>query len=232
MTIKKILLKARLTEEERLAVAVLCDGPCSAEKLSDRLSLKHYVRANNLLGCAGHKVFNASPKDSRVRSWRRSGGWYNVIAPGEWASDNKFYWYIRAAIQRAFTSLCWDAPLRKNETIAVADFDPRFEGAKKRRLMSARERDPQLKAACIRIHGYNCSICGINLGTVYGQLGRNFIQVHHLESLSSRKAPSKTDPMKDLIPVCPNCHSIIHRGRRVRSPREVKAALKKAEKQR
>jgi len=227
---KEIIFKARLTEEERLAVAALCDGPCSAQGLAERLGLAHLIRANGLLGRAGHKVFNASPENSEIRRWHPKdwdGGWYHVLAPGRRSEiDKKFYWEIRPSVLKAFVSLGWYASLQNLKTAAVDDFDPRYEGAEVMRLISARERDPELRAACIRLHGYRCHVCGVDLGEVYGALGRDFIHVHHLRPLAGRKAGSLTDPKKDLIPVCPNCHSIIHRGGVVRSLDEIRRHLR------
>ena len=41
----------------------------------------------------------------------------------------------------------------------------------------------------------------------YGVPG--IIEVHHLRPLSDG-CERETDPAKDLIPVCPNCHALIH----------------------
>lgn len=35
--------------------------------------------------------------------------------------------------------------------------------------------------------------------------------VHHLKKLADIKAEYEVDPIKDLQPVCPNCHAMIHR---------------------
>lgn len=226
-----ILVNARLTEEERLAVAALCDGPCSAQGIAERLGLAHLVRANSLLGRAGRKVFDASPADSEIRGWHPEdwdGGWYHLLAPG-WRSDidKRFYWELRPPVRKAFISLGWYAPLQTIRTETDVTFDARYEGAEVMRLISVRERDPILRTACIKIHGYRCHICDIDLGEIYGELGRDFIHVHHLQPLARRDVPCVTDPAKDLIPVCPNCHSIIHRGGGVRSPEEVRRQLRR-----
>ena len=103
---------------------------------------------------------------------------------------------------------------------------PRLEGREAYRLVTIRERDPILRDQCLQACGYACSICGLNLGEMYGDLGRGFIHVHHLDPLSVRSGEEYTDPKKDLIPVCPNCHSIIHRGGRLLAPEDVRKALR------
>ena len=227
-TVNTILQNAGLSELERLGVSSLCDGPQSAEGLATLLSLPHFVVANRIVGQAGHKVYDTAPVDSPVRAWHPQdwdGGWYHVIAPG-WRSevDGKFYWELRPQVREAFISLGWYAPLRSADT-GGPSYEPRLEGGEVLRLLSIHERDPVLRSACLAIHGHSCSICGCDLGAVYGQLGEGFIHVHHIRPLAGERHGRKTDPTTDLIPVCPNCHAMIHRGGMTRSPEEVRNAL-------
>jgi 5-methylcytosine-specific restriction protein A len=80
----------------------------------------------------------------------------------------------------------------------------------------------------LAVHGHRCFVCDDDLGKIYGEIGKGFIHVHHLHPLVERKGVDVTDPKKDLIPVCPNCHSIIHRGGGTRSPEEVRRHLSRA----
>ncbi|MBX3419387.1 MAG: HNH endonuclease [Pirellulaceae bacterium] len=93
-------------------------------------------------------------------------------------------------------------------------------------LVSRYERDPQLRKACIKHFGYKCQICGFDFKDVYGEVGKNFIEVHHLLPLS-KKSVRKTNPIKDLLPVCSNCHSMIHRKTPEYSVKEIKQAIAK-----
>ncbi len=45
----------------------------------------------------------------------------------------------------------------------------------------------------------------------YGALGRGFIHVHHLTEISAVAPAYEVDPIKDLRPICPNCHAMVHR---------------------
>ena len=45
----------------------------------------------------------------------------------------------------------------------------------------------------------------------YGEIAREFIHVHHIKPLSEIDQKYEVNAIKDLIPLCPNCHSIIHR---------------------
>jgi 5-methylcytosine-specific restriction protein A len=60
---------------------------------------------------------------------------------------------------------------------------------------------------------------------VYGELGREFIHVHHITPLSELGGPAPVDPAKDLVPLCPNCHAIVHRRRPPYTLDELRKAL-------
>lgn len=89
-------------------------------------------------------------------------------------------------------------------------------------------RSQEAKAECIRLKGCYCNICGFDFEKEYGTLGRNFIEVHHITpigKLSTAEGYEGTDPKKDLIPLCSNCHSMIHRRKNPYQPDEIKALL-------
>lgn len=44
-------------------------------------------------------------------------------------------------------------------------------------------------------------------------LGKDFIHVHHLKEITSIGEECEMDSGNDLIPVCPNCHAMLHRRR-------------------
>ena len=89
------------------------------------------------------------------------------------------------------------------------------------------ERSRLNRAACIEIHGTDCKICGFSFGECYGELGDGFIHVHHIVPVSEMGGSYILDPAKDLIPVCPNCHSMLHRRKPVLLPRELIQILSK-----
>lgn len=73
------------------------------------------------------------------------------------------------------------------------------------------ERNPKNRKICIEHHGLNCQGCGFNFFESYGELGDNFIIVHHLTPVSKLGPDYVIDPKKDLVPLCANCHAIVHR---------------------
>jgi len=75
------------------------------------------------------------------------------------------------------------------------------------------ERNPRARKECIAAKGCVCSICGFDFAKEYGEWGEGFIQVHHIIPIHERGGSYKLNPVRDLIPICSNCHSMIHRKR-------------------
>lgn len=85
------------------------------------------------------------------------------------------------------------------------------EGARFTVAISAYERNSRARAACIAHHGHVCAVCGFDFVRVYGNLGEGFIHVHHVAPIGKIGKEYEIDPITDLVPVCPNCHAMIHR---------------------
>lgn len=86
-----------------------------------------------------------------------------------------------------------------------------FEGTKKTITVNSYERNGKARKECIDHYGLECQICHFDFEKTYGLIGKDYIHVHHITPISEIGESYKVDPIKDLIPVCPNCHSIIHR---------------------
>ena len=88
-----------------------------------------------------------------------------------------------------------------------------LEGNVQQVLVNKYERNPVARRKCIKKYGCTCQVCGMNFETIYGELGKGFIHVHHIVPISEKKGKEyKIDPENDLIPVCPNCHAMLHKG--------------------
>ena len=87
-----------------------------------------------------------------------------------------------------------------------------LEGAVSQVTTNRYERNPINRQLCLTAHGYSCQICGFNFEDVYGELGKEFIHVHHIVPVSASHGEYRINPVKDLIPVCPNCHAMLHRS--------------------
>jgi 5-methylcytosine-specific restriction protein A len=101
-----------------------------------------------------------------------------------------------------------------------------IEGATKKVSVNAFERSSAARKKCIEYHGTSCAVCGMSFRNTYGDIGDGFIQVHHLKPLSSVDGQYEVDPIKDMIPVCPNCHAMIHKREKPYSIDEIKSFLR------
>jgi 5-methylcytosine-specific restriction protein A len=87
------------------------------------------------------------------------------------------------------------------------------------------EHSPDARRACIAHHGTSCAVCGFSFEIAYGDIGKDFIPVHHLVPVSQLGSTYELDPVTDLVPLCGNCHAMAHLG--VTTPRTV-AELRRA----
>jgi len=85
------------------------------------------------------------------------------------------------------------------------------EGKSKTVTTKTYDRSPQARQACIEHYGYSCCICGFSFEKIYGSLGTGYIEVHHLKPIADIGKEYLIDPIKDLRPVCANCHRMLHR---------------------
>lgn len=87
-----------------------------------------------------------------------------------------------------------------------------YEDLRKFRFHKRIERNKQLSNKVKKIQGYTCKACAMNFREMYGEIGEDFIEAHHLTPLSKiEKEKVLLDVRKDFIVLCSNCHSMIHR---------------------
>jgi 5-methylcytosine-specific restriction protein A len=125
-----------------------------------------------------------------------------------------------------------EAELRRRESDPIYPDDlplgvKYVEGAKKTVRVNAYERDPRARKACLEHHGHGCIVCALSFEAVYGERGKDFIHVHHIRPLATLDGAYRVDPVFDLVPVCPNCHAMLHRGREVLSIIDLRARLRR-----
>lgn len=73
------------------------------------------------------------------------------------------------------------------------------------------QRNQSARKKCIEHYGYKCAACGIVMKDIYGEIGENYIEVHHLNPIHLFDDQHIVDYKEDLIPLCPNCHAMIHK---------------------
>lgn len=144
----------------------------------------------------------------------RSGG------VGFWSITEEGRRYVRECLQNTFIA-------ELEESINVDPNKIYLEGSTKQTRVNAYERNIEARRACLSVHGTDCSVCGMNFGSVYGKVGAGFIHVHHLKPLAEIREEYELNPIEDLRPVCPNCHAVIHLRKPAYTIEEVKKLLHK-----
>lgn len=119
--------------------------------------------------------------------------------------------------------ILWRAQLIKEKLVPK----PHIEGDLRRVISDRRERNPEARRQCIDHYKLNCAVCDFNFGAFYGEIGEGLIHVHHLKPLNEAVGEREVDPIKDLRPVCANCHQVIHRRREALTLDEVRQAIGK-----
>lgn len=99
------------------------------------------------------------------------------------------------------------------------------EGGLSQITVNKYERHPANRAAAITAHGLICKACGFDFSDFYGPLGDGFIEVHHRTRLADMGPAYIVDPIKDLVPLCANCHQMVHRDNPPISPENLKEIL-------
>ena len=108
----------------------------------------------------------------------------------------------------------------ENETLGL------MEGKQIKSITNRYERNPLARELCLNHYGYDCSVCGFNFLKTYGEIGENFIHVHHLNEISQVGKEYKINPITDLRPVCANCHSMLHKKKPAHTIEELKSLMK------
>lgn len=90
----------------------------------------------------------------------------------------------------------------------------RITEARRYRYHKHIERNSQAPEAAKKYHGYRCQACKIDFEERYGEIGRGFIEAHHLIPLSSLPENEKVTYVveNDFAVLCSNCHRMIHRS--------------------
>ena len=95
------------------------------------------------------------------------------------------------------------------------------EGRLVNKNVQVRERSNKLRAIAIehfsRNNEIHCNCCGFNFPTYYGDVyGKNCIEMHHKKPIFQYQDNSfeqqVASALENLLPVCPNCHRVIHKN--------------------
>lgn len=104
-----------------------------------------------------------------------------------------------------------------------------FEGIRQSVMVNKYERSSVARSMCIEYHGCTCKICDFDFERFYGEAGKGFVHVHHLIPIHKIGREYRVDYKADLMPVCPNCHAMLHKKHNgiELSPDELRRLLKR-----
>lgn len=101
--------------------------------------------------------------------------------------------------------------LTLEDNTSYTNLSPEKEGEAKEIRSIRYERSRANREICLAHKGYSCYACGFNFLERYGLLGKDYIEVHHTTPVSEMGDDYEFDIDRDLVPVCSNCHSMLHR---------------------
>lgn len=102
---------------------------------------------------------------------------------------------------------------------------PGLEGTARRIVETRYERDPANRLRCIEYYGARCWVCDFEFSESYGDLGAGYIVVHHTLPVSKMGPGYRVDPVAEMVPLCANCHAMVHRVDPPLPPEELRNLL-------
>jgi putative restriction endonuclease len=125
-------------------------------------------------------------------------------------SEREWHWTMRPALALALEQLGWVGGASSEIPQEIVPTVDLYEGAVKAITVNAYERSAVAREKCILHYGCACSACGLRLAEKYGDVAQGLIHVHHVRPLADVNAEYQVDPIRDLRPLCPSCHAVIH----------------------
>ncbi len=96
------------------------------------------------------------------------------------------------------------------EQLDYGEGDFKREGRAYRIEATKYERSRFNRSLAIKIHGTKCFGCEFNFEAFYGPIGAGIIEIHHLLPVHLMTERRVVDPRSELIPLCSNCHTLVH----------------------
>ena len=147
----------------------------------------------------------------------------HLDGPLTFIADNEIPGWLRAGEHEARSLHEVDQPRTVFSDPDVTDERTFIEGKLVVAQVNRFERDRGAREECVKQLGVRCKVCQMTFKERYGEFAEGFIHVHHLKLLSEIRENYVVAPTIDLVPVCPNCHAMLHKSGL--SPEELRASM-------
>lgn len=199
----RLALKSSTKLQRDVAIAFLEEPHQFLHKaLAARLGVAQ-ITLNGEFGKLGHRIYE-------ILRWHPEGweapnfDWCSVLVHFV-QSEEGWEWIARREFIDALHAIFMDE-------VETGTIDPEVfsEGGSTERQITIFERSKSAREACLKEFGAGCFVCRFDFAKTYGSRFAGYIHVHHLTPISSRKTGHELDPKRDLRPLCPNCHYVLH----------------------
>jgi 5-methylcytosine-specific restriction protein A len=221
----EIIMNNNITNDKTLEILIFLLNSEKCESFGGEIALKlnysHHAPLNKIISEFSKRIIKYYPNVIPPR--RRNGNiryWHIPFLGTE--GKEKFTWKLRNELKEALLKnynneeMKMELPEDYIEEITIY-----YEGIQNKYLTNVYERNPKAREMCLKHYGYKCIICGFDFEKIYGEIGKGIIHVHHLNKISQINGEHEIDPIKELVPVCPNCHTVIHSRREMYSINEM-----------
>lgn len=210
------ILSARQIETLQI-LYYLPNSSATAKELANALNYSGYQAANRQVGQIGKSISSYTgiipPVYDGVRGLQPA--YYLLIGEYERPAGWVMWENLKKALEnlKLVTSDWDDSEAFERLPTESFQFDENklYEEGKVIQIFTNRyERNQKARLECIKHYGTKCKVCEFDFGEIYGDIAKGFIHVHHKIGLAEINDKYNIDPINDLIPVCANCHSVIH----------------------
>lgn len=145
----------------------------------------------------------------------------------EFSSDTDLLHHIANEIKQILDNHELSNEVAKIENDEISEADSAKEGQVLYKLHKVRERDRRIieakKKKVLKEKGeLKCEACDFDFEKIYGEMGKGYIECHHLIPLSNYQVNKETK-LDDLALLCSNCHRMIHKDLGIRTIQEFKS---------
>lgn len=210
------------------------NSSATAKELGKALNYKSYRAANRQIGQIGKVISQFTGIVPPTYQGTNGAQPAYFLFIGEYFKDTG--WNMWEELREALQNL----KLVSNATDESATIEPlptetfkpdeqQFfkEGKVVQVFVNRYERNQDARLKCIEIYGDHCYVCGFNFEQAYGDIAKGFIHVHHKKPLGEIGEEYQVDPVNDLVPLCANCHSVVHLTRPALTMEELKTLMNK-----